>query len=129
MLSPDARPVINHVAPDGVVAGDALEVSGGLLAHEANVVDVVRLDQVVLRVVAGGGVNSVRPAVRDDRRVAQSRELVVGDGALRDVPGQEQRIAAEVLSKVPSKIAKFRLQIVENRLELQSKILPGRRTP
>ena len=31
----------------------------------------------------------------------------------------------ESLSKIPSKIAKFRLQIVENRLEFQSKILPS----
>ena len=30
-----------------------------------------------------------------------------------------------VLSKNPSKTAKFHLQIVENRLEFQSKILPG----
>ena len=106
-----------------------LEVAGGLLAHEADVVDVVRLDQIVLRVVAGAGVNPLRPAVRDDRRVAQPRELVIGDGALRDVAGQQQRIAAEVLSKVPSKIANFLLQIVENRLEFPSKVLPGRRTP
>ena len=31
------------------------------------------------------------------------------------------------LAKIPSKIAKFHLQIVENRLKFQSKILPGHR--
>ena len=34
-----------------------------------------------------------------------------------------------MLSKIPSKIAKFHLQIVENRLEFQSKILPRRIDP
>ena len=37
-------------------------------------------------------------------------------------------LGAGGLSKIPSKIAKFHLQIVENR-EFQSKILPGLRAP
>ena len=41
--------------------------------------------------------------------------LVAALDVARELPG---------LSKIPSKIAKFHLQIVENRLEFQSKILP-----
>ena len=66
----------------------------------------------------GGGV--------DDRVELEVHGEAVEDRRARRAPAQQQvqRAEDEQLSKISSKIAKFRLQIVENRLQFQSKIAP-----
>ena len=76
----------------------------------------------------------LRHAERADRELLPSTRvlgvLVPEDRLLLLVPraGDDAAVAAEEedLSKVPSKVAKFYLQIVESRLEFRSKILPER---
>ena len=76
--------------------------------------------------------NTIQPALRS-RRLDQTLPLLLGLVRLRVAARRvgfeilvDVRVGqpSHVLPKIPSKIAKFHLQIVENRLEFQSKNLP-----
>ena len=65
-------------------------------------------------------------AGRPPARLVTRRIGLEGDGdALAGDVEAADTVVRVALSKIPSKIAKFRLQIVENRLQFQSKISPA----